>query len=273
MRLKLWLCALIATFCVAPGVHAQQGRYPVKSVRLIIPFPPGGSTDIVGRVVAQKLSEAWGQQVIVDNRGGAGGQIGVELAQKSPADGYTLVVGHIGTFGVNPSLYPKLRYDAQKDFQPISLVARVHNMLAVHPSLPARSVKDVIALARSKPGVLNYGSSGSGSNPFLSVEFFKLLTKTDITHVPDLPTIGETVPGYEVVQWYGVLAPAGVPREIVNRVNADIVAFLEKPDTAQKMAGEGAIPSGSTPEQFGELIRSEIVRWAKVVQATGAKPE
>ena len=184
-------------------------------------------------------------------------------------------------------------------------------------------MKDVIALARAKPGALNYGSSGSGSNPFLSVEFFKLLTKTDITHVPykgtgpmltdliagqisltingvppmlphvqggrlrgiavaadkrlallpDLPTIGESVPGYEVVQWYGVLAPAGVPREIVNRVNADIVAFLEKPDTAQKMAGEGAIPSGSTPEQFGELIRSEIARWAKVVQATGARPD
>ncbi|HSQ04390.1 MAG TPA: tripartite tricarboxylate transporter substrate-binding protein, partial [Burkholderiales bacterium] len=173
-----YACALA---CALPAV-AQT--YPTKPVRLIVPFPPGGSTDIVGRVTAQKLSEAWAQQVVVDNRGGAGGQIGVELAAKSVADGYTLVVGHIGTFGVNPSLYPHLRYDALKDFAPISLVARVPNMLAVHPSVPVKNVKELVALAKAKPGTLNYGSSGSGSNPFLCVEYFKLLTGTNIVHVP-----------------------------------------------------------------------------------------
>jgi tripartite-type tricarboxylate transporter receptor subunit TctC len=309
---------------VFPGPAAAQDLYPTRVVRLIVPFPPGGSTDIVGRVVAQKLTEAWGQQVIVDNRGGAGGQIGAELAAHSPADGYTLVVGHIGTFGVNPSLYPKLRYDAIKDFVPISLVARVPNMLVVHPSLPVQTVKQLVDLAKARPGKLFYGSSGSGSNPFLCVEFFKMLTKTDIVHVPykgtgpmlidlvggqisltingvppllphvqakrlqpiavasdkrlallpALPTVIESgVPDYEVVQWYGVLAPANTPRDIVNKVNADINKFLARPDTASRMSGEGAIPSGSTPEQFGKLIRSEIERWAKVVKATGAKAE
>ena len=307
-----------------PTMAFAQDAYPNRPVRLIVPFPPGGSTDIVGRVVAQKLTEAWGQQVIVDNRGGASGQIGAELAARSPADGYTLVVGHIGTFGVNPSLYPQLRYDAIKDFAPISMVARVPNMLAVHPTVPVNTVKELVDLARAKPGTLNYGSSGSGSNPFLCVEFFKMLTKTDIVHVPykgtgpmlidlisgqvsltingvppllpivqskkikgiavatekrlalfpDLPTIIEAgVPGYEVTQWYGVLAPAKTPASVILKVNKDINAFLARPETASKMSGEGAIPSGSTPEQFGALIRSEISRWSKVVKATGARPD
>lgn len=315
--------ALILFGALGGAVYAQQA-YPVRPVRLIVPFPPGGSTDIVGRVVAQNLTELWGIQVVVDNRGGASGQIGAELAARSPADGYTLVVGHIGTFGVNPSLYPKLRYDAINDFSPISLVARVPNMLAVHPSLPVKSVRQLVDLAKARPGTLNYGSSGGGSNPFLCVEFFKLLTRTDIVHVPykgtgpmltdlisgqisltingvppllphvkatrlralgvatekrldmlpDLPTIKESgVPEYEVTQWYGVLAPANTPNAIVSKVNADINRFLARPETASRMAGEGAIPSGSTPAQFGALIRAEIERWAKVVKASGAKPD
>ncbi len=319
-----WMFRVAGLCLMTAALPAYAQDYPAKPVRLIVPFPPGGSTDIVGRVVAQKLTETWRQQVIVDNRGGASGQIGVELAARSAPDGYTLLVGHIGTFGVNPSLYPQLRYDAQKDFAPISLVARVPNMLAVHPSLPATTVKAVVALAKAKPGALNYGSSGSGSNPFLCVEFFKMLTGTDIVHVPykgtgpmltdliagqisltingvppllphvqskrlralgvasekriallpDLPTIAEAgVPGYAVVQWYGVLAPAGTPRDIVAKVNADIARFLSQPETAARMSGEGAIPSGSTPEEFGTLIRNEIARWAKVVKATGAKPD
>ncbi|MDB5863398.1 MAG: transporter substrate-binding protein [Betaproteobacteria bacterium] len=321
--MKQSVISLALAAAALSGAVCAQDVYPSRTVRLIVPFPPGGSTDIVGRVVAQKLTEAWGQQVIVDNRGGAGGQIGAELAAHSPADGYTLVVGHIGTFGVNPSLYPKLRYDAVKDFVPISLVARVPNMLAVHPSLPVKTVKQLVDLARAKPGTLNYGSSGSGSNPFLCVEYFKMLTRTDIVHVPykgtgpmlidliagqisltingvppllshvqakrlqpiavasdkrlsilpALPTVIESgVPGYEVVQWYGILAPANTPRAVVDKVNADINRFLARPDTAAKMASEGAIPSGGTPEQFGALIRAEIERWAKVVKATGAKP-
>ena len=314
---------LIAMGLANDAAYAQQA-YPARPVRLIIPFPPGGSTDIVGRVAAQNLTELWGVQVLVDNRGGASGQIGVELAAQSAPDGYTLVIGHIGTFGVNPSLYPKLRYDAIKDFSPISLIARVPNMLAVHPSLPVKTVKQLVDMAKARPGTLNYGSSGSGSNPFLCVEFFKMLTKTDIVHIPykgtgpmltdlisgqisltingvppllphvkskrlnaiavasdkrlsilpDLPTIKESgVPEYEVTQWYGMLAPVNTPGVIVSKVNADIQKFLVRPDTAAKMSSEGAIPAGSTPEQFGALIRAEIERWAKVVKATGAKPD
>jgi tripartite-type tricarboxylate transporter receptor subunit TctC len=314
---------VLAAALVGDIATAQQG-YPVKPVRLIVPFPPGGSTDIVGRVAAQSLGEMWGQQVTVDNRGGASGQIGVELAAQASPDGYTLVIGHIGTFGVNPSLYPKLRYDAIKDFAPISLIARVPNMLAVHPSLPVKTVRQLVDMARLRPGTLDYGSSGSGSNPFLCVEFFKMLTKTDIVHIaykgtgpmltdliaghisltingvppllphvkakrlnaiavasdkrlgllPDIPTIRESgVPEYEVTQWYGMLAPASTPRALVNRINADIQTFLARPETAARMSSEGAIPSGSSPEEFGALIRTEIERWAKVVKATGAKPD
>ena len=314
---------VLAAALVGDIATAQQG-YPVKPVRLIVPFPPGGSTDIVGRVAAQSLGEMWGQQVTVDNRGGASGQIGVELAAQASPDGYTLVIGHIGTFGVNPSLYPKLRYDAIKDFAPISLIARVPNMLAVHPSLPVKTVRQLVDMAWLRPGTLDYGSSGSGSNPFLCVEFFKMLTKTDIVHIaykgtgpmltdliaghisltingvppllphvkakrlnaiavasdkrlgllPDIPTIRESgVPEYEVTQWYGMLAPASTPRALVNRINADIQTFLARPETAARMSSEGAIPSGSSPEEFGALIRTEIERWAKVVKATGAKPD
>jgi tripartite-type tricarboxylate transporter receptor subunit TctC len=314
---------VLAAALVGDIATAQQG-YPVKPVRLIVPFPPGGSTDIVGRVAAQSLGEMWGQQVTVDNRGGASGQIGVELAAQASPDGYTLVIGHIGTFGVNPSLYPKLRYDAVKDFAPISLIARVPNMLAVHPSLPVKTVRQLVDMARLRPGTLDYGSSGSGSAPFLCVEFFKMLTKTDIVHIaykgtgpmltdliaghisltingvppllphvkakrlnaiavasdrrlsllPDIPTIRESgVPDYEVTQWYGMLAPANTPRALVNRINADIQTFLARPETAARMSSEGAIPSGSSPEEFGALIRTEIERWAKVVKATGAKPD
>ena len=316
--------AILIVVNIFSGVSFAQQPYPARPVRLIVPFPPGGSTDIVGRVAAQNLTELWGLQVIVDNRGGASGQIGTELAAQSPADGYTLIIGHIGTFGVNPSLFPKLRYDAIKDFSPISLIARVPNMLVVHPSLPVKTVKQLVDMAKARPGTLNYGSSGGGSNPFLCVEFFKLLTKTDIVHVPykgtgpmltdliagqisltingvppllpyvkakrlipiavasdkrlailpDLPTIRESgVPEYEVTQWYGMLAPANTPGAIISKINADIQTFLGRPDTAAKMSGEGAIPSGSTPEQFGALIRAEIERWAKVIKATGVKPD
>jgi tripartite-type tricarboxylate transporter receptor subunit TctC len=278
----------------------------------------------MGRIVAQKLSEAWPQQVIVDNRAGAAGQIGGELAARSPPDGYTLFLGHIGTLGVNPGLYPKLRYDPLKDFASISMIARVHNMLAVHPSLPVKTVKQLIDLARARPGGINYGSAGAGSVSFLCMEYFKMLAKVDIVQVPykgtgplmidllagqtsltftgipsllphtqsgrlramavgsdkrlpllpGVPTVVESgVPGYEVVQWYGLLAPAGTPREIVMKINADMAQFLGRPDMAQRMASEGGLPSPSTPEQFTALIKSEMERWAGVIKATGAKPD
>jgi tripartite-type tricarboxylate transporter receptor subunit TctC len=300
-----------------------KAAYPTKPVRLIIPFPPGGTTDIMGRLTAQGLSETWSQQVIVDNRGGAAGQIGAELAATSPPDGYTLFMGHIGTLGVNPALYAKLRYDPLKDFVPVSLVSRVHNLLVVHPSLPVKRVSDLVKLARSKPGALNYGSAGAGSVPFLCMEYFKMLTKTDIVHVPykgsgpmsvdllagqvsltftgipsllphvragrlrpvavgsekrvallpDVPTVAESgVQGFEVVQWYGVVAPSGTPPAIVTRINADLVQFLRRTETAEKMAAAGAEAAPTTSADFESLIRSEMERWAEVIKATGAKP-
>jgi tripartite-type tricarboxylate transporter receptor subunit TctC len=311
------VCA-VAFICALPCV-AQP--YPAKPIRIIVPFTPGGSTDIIARVVAQKLSEGIGVQVLIDNRPGAGGVIGVELAAKAPPDGYTLVMGHIGTFGVNPSLYKKLPYDPIRDFAPITLVAMVSNLLVVHPSLPVKSVKDLIALAKSRPGQLNYGSSGPGGTPHLAVEYLKLMAGLDIVQIPykgaapmvvdligghlaltitgmppllphvksgklralavasarrtpllpDLPTIAEAaLPGYEATSWYGVLAPAATPKEILAKLNAEIIKGVGRPDAAERLAGEGADPATGTPEQFAALIRSEIVRWAKVIKAAGA---
>jgi tripartite-type tricarboxylate transporter receptor subunit TctC len=316
------LIILIAAALTAGGALAQQ--YPSKPIRLIVPFTPGGSTDIVARIAGQKLGEALGAQVLIDNRPGAGGNIGVELAAKSAPDGYTLVMGHIGTFAVNPALYARLPYDPIRDFAPISLVAMVPNMLVVHPSLPVKSVKELIALSRSRPGQLNYGSSGAGGTPYLAVEYFKLMAKVDIVHIPykgaapmiidliggqlsltitgippllphvkagklkalavatskrlpllpELPTIAEAaLPGYEATSWYGVLAPAATPKEIITRLNTEIVKAIARPDAAERLSGEGAEPATSTPEQFGAFIKSEIVRWGRVIKAAGVTAE
>jgi tripartite-type tricarboxylate transporter receptor subunit TctC len=316
------LIILIAAALTAGGALAQQ--YPSKPIRLIVPFTPGGSTDIVARIAGQKLGEALGAQVLIDNRPGAGGNIGVELAAKSAPDGYTLVMGHIGTFAVNPALYARLPYDPIRDFAPISLVAMVPNMLVVHPSLPVKSVKELIALSRSRPEQLNYGSSGAGGTPYLAVEYFKLMAKVDIVHIPykgaapmiidliggqlsltitgippllphvkagklkalavatskrlpllpELPTIAEAaLPGYEATSWYGVLAPAATPKEIITRLNTEIVKAIARPDVAERLSGEGAEPATSTPERFGAFIKSEIVRWGRVIKAAGVTAE
>jgi len=308
--------------CCALAAAAQN--YPAKPIRFIAPFPPGGSTDFLARIVALKMSESIGQQVVVENRGGAAGTIGVELASRAAPDGYTIVMGHIGTFGVNPTLYPKLPYDPVNGFAPITLLAMVPNGMVVHPSLPARSVKEFLALARAKPKQLLYGSGGNGSAAHLAAAYFELLAKVELTHVPykgtgpalidlvagqtsmmitgmpaviphvrsgklrllavgtskrlalmpEVPTIAEAgVPGYEATQWYGVLAPAGTPREIVMRLNAEMVKALARPEVREKLAADGAIPVGNTPEQFGAHIKAEIARWAPVVKASGAQPD
>ncbi len=323
MRKTLIAC-LLATAAL-PALAAEYAQdYPSKPIRLIVPFTPGGSTDILARVIGQKLTEAWGKQVVIDNRPGAGGNIGVELAAKSPPDGHTLVMGHIGTFGVNPTLYTKLPYDPIKDFQPITLVALVPNMLSVHPGVPANSVKELVALAKAKPGTINFGSGGNGSAAHLAGEYFKLLTKTEITHIPyrgtspavtdliagqiqmiitgvpptlsfvkagklralgvatakrlpllpELPTIAEAgVPGYEATQWYGVLAPAGTPKPIVAKLNAEMKKAIHGPDVKAKLAADAAEPVGNSPEEFGAFIKKEIARWAPVIKASGAKPD
>jgi tripartite-type tricarboxylate transporter receptor subunit TctC len=315
------LAAACALACVAP-VAAQT--YPSKPVRLVVPFVPGGSTDLVARVMAQKLGEAWSQQVLVENRAGAGGNVGVEFVAKSAPDGYTLVFGHVGTFGFGPSLYPKLPYDPVADFVPVILFASVPNMIAVHPALPAKTVKELIALARARPGQLNYGSSGNGSASHLATEYFKLLSRTDMLaiaykgtgplvtdliagqtqltitgvpplapHVqsgrlrgiavaneqrvpmlPDMPTAIESgLPGYVVTTWFGPLAPARTPREIVVKMNAELMKVLQRPDVKERFRAEGIDAIGGTPEQFGAYIREEIARWAKVVKAANIRPE
>lgn len=316
--------AVIVIAMIALPALVEAQTYPNKPVRFIAPFPPGGSTDLLARLVALRLTEAWGQQVVVENRGGAGGTIGVELASKSPADGYTIVMGHIGTFGANPTLYPKLPYDAIRDFAPITLLAMVPNGMVVHPSFPARTVKEFLALARAKPKQVLYGSGGSGSATHLAVVYFELLAKIDLVHIPykgagpsiveliaghtamtitgmpalmphiksarlrpigvgtakrlavmpDVQTIAEGgVPGYEATQWYGILAPAATPRDIVAKLNADIVKVLQRPDVRERLAADGVLPVGNTPDEFGAHIKSEIARWAPVVKASGARPE
>jgi tripartite-type tricarboxylate transporter receptor subunit TctC len=305
----------------AGQVHAQtEANYPLKPARIVVPVTPGGSTDILARLVAQRLSEVWRVQFIVENRPGAGGVVGVDYVAKSASDGYTLVMGYIGTFAFMPAVVPKIPYDAVRDFAPIVRVANVPNMLAIHPSVPAKTVKELIAVAKARPGQLNYGSAGNGSNSHVSVEFFKQLTGTDIQQIsykgagstmvdllgghisltivgvppllphvrsarvralgvaapqrlailPNVPTIAEAgVPGYDVTQWYGLMAPANTPSEIVRKLNAEVRRYLQLPDAAARMAGEGAIPAGNTPEQFHDLIKSESARWATVLKKAG----
>jgi tripartite-type tricarboxylate transporter receptor subunit TctC len=322
---RRWIATALAALALGtiPAVAGAQA-YPSRPIRLIVPFPPGGSTDILGRALGQKLAETWGQQVIVDNRPGAGGSIGAEAAAKAPADGYTLLMAHIGTLAVNPALYPRLGYDAQKDFAPVSMVAIVPNVLVVHPSLPVKTVTELVEYARRNPGKLNYSSGGNGSAAHLAMEYFKLQTKTDIVHVPykgtvpavtdliagqvsltmtgapavmphvqagklralgvsstarldafpQVPTIADSgVPGFDATQWYGVVAPAGTPPEIVRKLNAEIAAIMGSAEMKARLNTEGAIASVNTPAQFAAFIEAEQKRWGAVVKAAGMRPD
>ena len=311
------------SFTLASNICAAQ-TYPTKPVRLIVPFTPGGSTDILARSVAQSLSDSLNQPFLIDNRPGAGGSIGAEAAARAPADGYTLLMGHIGTLAVNPSLYPKLGYDPLRDFAPVTLFAMVPNILVVHPALPVRSVSDLVGIGRAKPGSLHYSSGGAGSAAHLAVEYLKLETGADFVHVPykgtgpavadliggqvqftmtglppalqhvragklravavasprrlslvpDLPTVAESgVPGFDATQWYGVVAPMGTPSAIVNLLAGEVRKSLSRGDVRKRLEAEGAEPVGSTPAEFGELIRTELLRWRKVVQGAKLRPE
>ena len=313
----------LAAACTLLGVVPAQAQYPTKALRFIMPFPPGGGTDTLGRIIGQKLSEVLAQQVIIDNRPGAGANIGAEIAAKSPPDGYTLLMGNIA-HAINVSLYSKLSYDLVKDFAPVTLLASTPNILVVHPSVPARSVKELIALAQARPGQLDYASSGSGSSAHLAAELFNMMASVKMTHVPykgggpavialvggqvsvgfattpsvlpqvkaaklrglavtsaqrspatsELPTISEAgVPGYEAGTWYGVLVPAGTPREIIARLHAESVKLLKLPDVKERLDAAGFEPIGSTPEQFAAYTSSEIEKWAKVVKASGARAD
>ena len=313
--------ALLAALVCAGSAWAQN--YPTRTIRLILPVPPGGPSDLLGRPLAQKLGEQMGVQVVVDNRPGAGGHIGLELAARSAPDGYTLVLG-APPIAIGPSLYAKLNYDPQKDLAPISLAAVVHNVLLVHPSVPARTLKELIELARSQPGKLNYGSGGVGVTSHLAPELLQSLAKVKMVHVPfkgvgqavvgllsgeidvlvmgapaaashvaagkarplavlsetrapalpKVPTAREAgVEHFAIDLWYGVLGPAGTAPAIVTRLNAEIHKALGAPDLRQKLLASGIEPRLSTPEAFAGFIRSETVRFAKVIKDAGIKPE
>jgi tripartite-type tricarboxylate transporter receptor subunit TctC len=314
--------ALLALAAIsAQSVLAQS--YPNRAIKLVVPSSPGGGTDIVGRIVAQKLSEQLGQQVVVENRAGAGTIIGNEAVAKSAPDGYTLLMG-LSTLAINPSMYAKLPYDALRDFAPISQAVTVPNILTLHPSVPAKTVKDLIALAKAKPGSITFGSAGLGTNPHLSGELFKSLAKIDMVHVPfkgsgqsvisllageiaanfpsvptaipyikagrlrglgvttakrtqalpDVPSIAEAgLPGYEATQWFGVLAPAGTPRAIIDRLHQELSRAVRSPDVKERLTSEGAEIVGGTPEEFAAYIKSETDKWTKVIKSAGIKPQ
>ena len=295
-------------------VHAQT--FPTAPIRIVVPFPPGGGTDILARLIARKMNESWGQPVIVDNRPGANGTIGAALVTKAPADGHTLLLVPSG-FAVNPSVYPKLPYNSERDLAPVSHLASSPLLAVVHPSLPVKSIKELIALAKTRPGQINYGSSGNGSPPHLATEKFKLMAGINISHipykgggpamidllaghipiyfnailqslpyaksgrlvplavtsakrfpsVPEIPSIGETVPGYDMTNWYGMLTTGGTPREIVNKLQAEIMRILNQQEAKAKLAEDGALVIASTPEEFAAFLKKEIAANAEIVKA------
>jgi tripartite-type tricarboxylate transporter receptor subunit TctC len=328
MTFRTLLSALLCASSLSGlPVWAQTPAYPTKPIRLVVPFTPGGSTDILARTIGQKLTEAWGLPVVIDNVPGAGGSIGADKVAKAPADGYTLLMGHIGTLAITPSIYPQLPYDPIKSFAPVAWVARVPNVLAIHPSLPVKSVRELVAYAKTHPGRLNFGSGGNGSAAHVAMEYLKLRSQTFMVHVPyrgaapavadtvagqtqliftgapalmpmiksgrlralavsspkrigilpDVPTVAESglpeLADFEADQWYGIVAPAGTPAAVVQKLNAQINASLRSVEIMQRLNAEGAEPTPNSPEVFGKLIISEITRWKPVVQRAQLKPD
>lgn len=316
------LLLAFALMVLGPALSMAQSAYPTRTVKLVVPFPPGGPLDATGRLLAQRLTEAWGTPVVVENKPGAGGNIGADMVAKSPPDGYTILMGALSTHAVNPSLYPKMPYDAIKDFAPITLIATTPNVLVVNPSLPVNSVKDLIAYAKANPGKLSFGSGSNGSAGHLAGELFKVDTGTDIVHIPykggapatqgllandvqfmfdnlanatpqvkagklkalavttanrsklapELPTMAEAgVPGFDIATWFGLLAPAGTPKEVIAKWNHDVNRMLESPDMRDRLYALGAEPAPMTPEQFRSFIQSEMSKYARIVKASGAK--
>ena len=312
------LCCTFPSFAAA----AEIADYPSRPVRWIVPFAPAGPTDLMSRAVAEKLTQRLGQQFVVDNRAGAGGNIGAEVVARSAPDGYTLMIGHVGTHAINAALYPKLAFDPIKDFTPITLIATLPLALVIHPSVPAKDAKELIALAKARPGQLNFASAGNGGPTHLTGELLKTSAGIDIVHVPykgnaaalldltagrvqmmfsnlltsmphvragklraigissgkrspqapDLPSIAESgIPGFNAVPWYGVLGPAALPRHIVAKLNMEISRALALPDMNERFVAQGIDLQSSTPQEFGALIKSEAVKWRKVVKDAGAK--
>lgn len=328
MKLKRWFSVVVAAFSLAASAAVVAQSYPARPITLVVPFPPGGTTDILARAVGGELTKAWGQQVIIDNRPGAGGNIGSGLVAKAAPDGYTLLMGTVGTHGINQSLYSKLPYDPIKDFAPVTLVASVPNVLVLNTAFAERNkitdVNSFIAYVKANPGRLNMASSGNGTSIHLAGELFKTQTKTFMVHIPyrgsapaitdllggqadlmfdNLPSampyikagrlralgvtsskssqalpdvlpiaaFGGDLAGFEASSWFGILAPAGTPADIVNKLQQEIAKALASPAVKEKLVVQGADPVGNTPEQFATHIQAETKKWAKVVKDSGAK--
>ena len=326
-RRQLIALATLGATALLPGLATAQGAWPSRPVRIVVPFAPGGTTDILARVLAPELSKALGQPFVVDNRGGAGGNIGAEIVAKAAGDGHTLLMGTVGTHGINKSLYASLPYDPQKDFAPITLVAGVPNVMVMNAKraqeLGIQSVPEFVRYAKAHPGQLNMASSGNGTSIHLAGELFKARTGIFMTHIPyrgsgpalkdliggqmdvmfdnlpsamphiqsgnlkafavtsavrsdsmpELPTVAEAgaLPGFEASSWFGLLAPAGTPPEIVNRLQQETTKALNLPAVKARLLSLGAIPGGDTPQAFARQIEAEISKWAPVVKASGAK--
>ncbi len=327
-----WLAALSAA-CTLGGLlpapaaaqaPSQPLAYPSKAIRIVVPVATGGIADYYSRLLGTRLTEAWGQPVLVENRAGGGGNIGSDIVAKAAPDGYTLVMGFVGSHAVNPLIFDKMPYDPQRDFVPVAMVIEAEGLLAVHPSLPVNTVGELIAYARKNPGKLSYASGGVGTSSHLAGELFKSMTGTFMVHIPyrgnapaitdllggqahlafatlptviphvragklrgiavigetrsaaapQLPTVAESgVPGFAVNNWIGLFAPAGTPPEIVRKLNTEVMRIMKLPDVARRMELEGERHTPNTPEQFGQFVRDEVAKWAKVVKSAGIKAD
>ncbi|MET0962746.1 MAG: tripartite tricarboxylate transporter substrate binding protein [Noviherbaspirillum sp.] len=324
MKLNLKTAHLaFATALLFTASLGSAQNYPDRPVRVVVPFPAASATDVLARTIGQKLSEKWRQPVVIDNRPGAGGNLGTEIAAKAPADGYTILMGTVAN-AISTTLYPRLSYNFVKDFEPVTLVATTPLVLVANPRFPGNTVKDVISYAKTKPGELNFSSGGTGTSNHLAGEMLKSMTGINMVHVPykgtpaayndllagqvslmfdnivavmphiksgslkpiavtsanrvpslpEVPTVSESgVPGFDAVSWIGALVPAGTPRDIISKINTDMVAVLNMPDVKEKLAASGAELRPSTPEQLAEHIRKEIDKWGKAVRSSGAQAE
>ena len=319
---QLLRAMVVLLFAVLPCTHTALAQpFPSRAIRIVVPFPPGGTSDILSRSIGQKLAEEWGQPVITDNRPGAAGNVASDYVAKSKGDGYTLYINTVGTHAINPAIYAKLAFDPLKDFTAITNLVNLPSVLLVHPSVPARNVKELIALAKRRPGDLLYSSAGSGAQPHLTAEMFKSMAGVNLLHVPykgagpqmialisgeaaltfatapsgvplakngqaraigvtsaaripalpEVPTIHETVPGYIAVGWNGLMGPAAMPASVLEKIHATVSKIVRQPEMHDRLIGLGAEPALSTPAEFADLIKSEIVKWAKVVKDSGAK--